>query len=249
MFNIKRYFSSYLRWTFIFLFQIAIFYSNSAQDIASIGTEKNPLKISGSLSANQIFYTVKGIDSRRQPYNYFLNGNVNFSLYGWNVPVSFSYSNQQAAFRQPFNQYGIQPTYKWVRGYIGYNSMVFSPYTLNGHVFLGGGVELTPPGIFRLSAMYGRFQKPVKEDTSNTSIIPSYQRMGGGIKVGVGKDGNFIDLIIFKAQDYLSSLDTVPQKKRCIAIRKYGCRPCCEQEIRGKNHIRFRICFKCLHKR
>lgn len=189
-----------------------ITHNNFSQDISSIGKEKNPLKISGSIAANQIFYAVKGIDSRRQPYNYFLNGNVNFSLYGWNVPVSFSYSNQQASFRQPFNQYGIQPTYKWVKGYIGYNSMVFSPYTLNGHVFLGGGVELTPPGIFRLSAMYGRFQKPVKEDTSNTSIVPSYQRMGGGIKVGVGKDGNFIDLIIFKAQDYLSSLDTVPQK-------------------------------------
>lgn len=182
-----------------------------SQDLELIGKEKNPFKVSGSLSANQIFYGVSGIESRRQPYNYFLSGNVNFSLYGWSVPLSFTYSNQQAAFRQPFNQYGIQPTYKWIKTYIGYNSLTFSPYTLNGHIFLGTGVELIPPGVFHFSAMYGRLQQAVKEDTSNASVVPAFKRMGFGMKMGVGKNGDFFDIIVFKAQDQINSLKEVPE--------------------------------------
>jgi len=38
------------------------------------------------------------------------------------VSYSFSYifSNQQSSFQQPFNQYGLHPTYKWITGHIGY---------------------------------------------------------------------------------------------------------------------------------
>ena len=60
--------------------------------------------------------------------------------------------------------------------------MSFSPYTLSGHEFLGGGVELTPDKIpFKFSAMYGRLQKATEPDT--LSGDPSYKRMGGGFKV------------------------------------------------------------------
>ncbi|HEX2970287.1 MAG TPA: hypothetical protein VHO46_14405, partial [Bacteroidales bacterium] len=132
----------------------------SGQDIESIGKE-HPLKINGGLSANQIFYDAAGSESRRKQYTYYLAGNLVFNLYGWSVPFSYTYSNQQSSFQQPFNQYGLHPRYKWITAHIGYSSMTFSPYTLNGHQFMGAGVELTPGSKFRFSAMYGRLQKAV----------------------------------------------------------------------------------------
>src|SRR5688500_5438389 len=117
--------------------------SSHGQNLESIGKEK-PIKISGGIAANQIFYTASGIESRRDPYSYFLTGNINFGLYGWNVPLSFSLSNQNVSFQQPFNQYSIHPSYKWITAHVGYTSMMFSPYTLSGHIFKGAGVDLTP---------------------------------------------------------------------------------------------------------
>src|SRR6187551_476853 len=111
------------------------------QNLESIGKEK-PLTVNGGISLNQIFYGSSGIESRRDPYSYFASGNINFNLYGWSVPVSFSLSNQNVTYQQPFNQYGIHPTYKWATAHIGYASMSFSPYTLSGHLFNGIGVAL-----------------------------------------------------------------------------------------------------------
>ncbi len=169
-----------------------------------------PLKFSGSLNATGIGYAIDGLAARRDPFNWFLTGNVNFDIYGWSVPLSFSYSNQNVAFRQPFNQYGISPTYKWAKAYIGYHNLTYSSYTLAGHVFLGSALELTP-GKFRFHAMYGRLNKAVEEDTI-LNTLPSFKRMGFAIKTGYGDNGNSIDLIMFSAADDINSLSYVPEK-------------------------------------
>ncbi|RAW02130.1 hypothetical protein DQQ10_06165 [Pseudochryseolinea flava] len=179
-----------------------------AQNLESIGKEK-PLTVTGGISLNQIFYTANGIDSRRDPYTYFASGNVNFSLYGWSVPFSFSYSNQNTSFQQPFNQYSVHPTYKWVTGHLGYNSMSFSPYTVNGHIFLGGGVDLAPEGKWKFSALYGRFMRAVEYDTISNAT-PSFKRMGYGFKTSYNDGNNFVDLILFRAKDDQHSIDPIP---------------------------------------
>jgi len=177
-----------------------------SQDLGAIGKQKNPFKVTGSVSASQILYTADGIPNRRPPYNYFLAGNLNVSFYGWSVPLSFTYSNQQSQFQQPFNQFGATPYYKWVKLYAGYSNMTFSSYTLNGHIFLGGGVQLTPPGLFRFSAMFGRLNRSIGEDTNSTSILPTFLRMGGGFKVGMCKGSDGIDFIMFVAKDDPNSI-------------------------------------------
>lgn len=180
-----------------------------SQNLETIGKEK-PLTITGGVSANQIFYTAHGIESRRAPHAWFLNGNINFSLYGWSIPLSFSYSNQQVSFQQPFNQYSIHPTYKWITGHIGYTSMSLSPYTVNGHIFLGAGVDVAPEGRWKVSALYGRFLKPVEADTTRENVIPSYKRMGYGFKASYGDNGNFANVILFHAADDENSIPVLP---------------------------------------
>src|SRR5687767_7414087 len=115
----------------------------SAQDLDAIGSDE-PLHFSGGLSLNQIGYTVSGIKARRDPYNYFLSGSLVTEVYGMSIPLSFMLSNQNNSFQQPFNQFGLTPTYKAFTGHLGYASMTFSPYTLNGHIFMGVGMDYKP---------------------------------------------------------------------------------------------------------
>lgn len=173
--------------------------------------KEKPFKLSGGISANQIVYGASGIENRREPYTYFLSGNLNLSVYGWNIPFSATYSNQDFQYQtlklMPFNQYGVSPYYKWIKLHLGYRSMSFSPYSMNGRTFYGTGVELTP-GIFRFSAMYGKLQNAVQPDTSGSQ--PAFKRMGYAFKAGIGKGNDFIDFIVFAAEDDRNSLDSIP---------------------------------------
>lgn len=181
-----------------------------AQDLGAIGKEKHPVQLNGSLSlmGGPYFYSGDG-SPRNEPYWWNSTGSVTLGLYGWQVPVSFSVGSQQRSWTQPFNRYGMSPYYKWVKLHLGYRSMRFNRYTLSGLQFLGVGVELEPKG-FRFAAFYGRFNKPVAQDTL-AAIAPrtAYDRRGYGVKIGVGNRRNFFDLMFFRAQDDTTSIPAV----------------------------------------
>lgn len=145
-----------------------------SQDVeALLKTFKNkPIQVSGGVSTNHIYYYSDGISPRRNnPYTYYAQGNLNFNIYNKvSLPFSFSYSNAVFDYTYPqnqqsFNQFGLSPKYKWITLHGGYRSMTFSPYTLNGHIFLGGGAELAPSDKVDIALMYGRLQKAVEFDT------------------------------------------------------------------------------------
>src|SRR5688572_17405042 len=102
----------------VVLVLLFISFSTIGQNLETIGKEK-PIKISGGVSLTQIAYGVSGIESRRSPYSYFASGNLNVSLYGFSIPLSFSLSNQNVTFQQPFNQFALHPTYKWATAHVG----------------------------------------------------------------------------------------------------------------------------------
>lgn len=83
--------------------------------------------------------------------------------------------------------------------------MSFSPYTLSGHEFFGGGVELKPDNGFRFAALYGRFRKAVQPDS--TVFEPMYRRMGSGFLMGYEGDNMDVSVNLFKASDQVGSLD------------------------------------------
>lgn len=179
---------------------------SSAQDLEEISLKKGA-KVSGSINVNTVGYAISGISARRDPFNWFLTGGLNINLFGYSAPLSFSYSNANKSFSQPFNQFSFAPQYKWVKTYIGYNSMTFSPYTLAGHVFFGGGAEVTP-GKWRIAAMYGRLKKAVPFNYADTLQYTraSYKRVGYGIKVGYESNGDAIGFSVFAAKDDPASL-------------------------------------------
>jgi hypothetical protein len=163
------------------------------------------LNITGGVSANGIF-TIVPNDSlaRKNPFAFFLSGNLNFGLFGVvNVPLSFTYTNQKfsKSASLPFNRFALSPSYKWVKVYAGYTSMSFSPYTLSGHELMGGGIELTPDNGLKVSALFGRMKK-----ANSDSNDLAYRRMGGGFKVEYQKEKFGIGVNIFKAQDIKNTL-------------------------------------------
>jgi hypothetical protein len=186
-----------------------------AQNLEKVG-KKGLLKISGGLNYNGIYYQAFNKASTRDPFTWYLNGNLTFSILDWSIPFSYSYSNRQGNYTQPFNQYGLTPSYKWFKGYAGWNSLSFSPYTLSGHVFMGGGAELTPKK-WKIAALYGRLKKASEYDFENSSDANmAYKRMGYGVKIGYEKNGQMLSLNFFKAKDVLNSLTFLPSTTSII---------------------------------
>ena len=122
------------------------------------------------------------------------------------MPFSFNwYSNEKAGFTQPFNQFGISPTYKWLTFHLGYRNVSFSEYTLNGYTFLGVGLEARP-GKFRLGAIYGKFNQNSEYDLLMVDSIPKLTRTGWAAKIGYGTNERFVDISFLRIGDNTKNL-------------------------------------------
>jgi len=184
------------------------------------------INVSGGASANTVFYSG---NATREPFSYFLNGNINFNIANlYNIPLSFSYTNQKFGYNKPvlMNRLSIHPSYKWITAHIGDVSMTFSPYTLSGHQFTGFGVDLTPQGKFKISAMYGRLLKSNEFDSAYPDILPAYKRFGYGFKTAYSLEKINLGLTLFKAKDQINSLnnpvpfelDVAPKENAAISF-------------------------------
>ena len=177
-----------------------------AQNLEGINKQK-PVTLSGGITARAIFYDANGITNRRQPFSYIYTGSPTISIFNsFTIPLSFTYSEQDRSFRQPFNQVGMSPYYKWITIHAGYRNINYSQFTLAGHTILGAGVELHP-GIFRFGFISGRFNRATPVDTSVKSFQPfTYSNHGSAGKIGIGKGADFFEVSMLKAKDDSSSV-------------------------------------------
>lgn len=177
------------------------------EDFKNLFGKGNPLKLTGGFSANSVFDA--GNDNQgRDPFAYYLNGNINLNIYGLvNLPFSFSLTNSGSSYNLPSspNRLSIHPSYKWITGHFGDVSMSFSPYTLNGHIFTGAGIEMTPDG-WEFAVMYGRLQKAVGYDEAQPYFLPTYKRMAYGVKAGKISDNYQVSVNLLSAKDNVDSL-------------------------------------------
>ncbi len=193
---------------------IMIVLSVHAQDLEKIKDEK-PFLINGSIGLNGSFYNASGIPNRQNPYAYGIDANATISIYGIDMPFSFTwYSNDKAGFEQPFNQFGISPKYKWLTVHLGYRNLSFSEFTLNGYTFLGAGVEANPNKL-RLGFVYGKFNQNSQYDLTMADSIPKLTRKGFAAKIGYGTNDRFVDLSVIRIgddkDDYIDSLANLEQ--------------------------------------
>ncbi len=195
-----------------------------AQDVEQV-TKAKPVKITGGINGSSTFYATDAENSQRDPFIWIVNGNMNLNLFGVvNAPMSFMISKENKTYNQPsYKQYGISPKYKALTTHIGYRAMNFSQYTMSGIMFFGGGVEYTPKEKpFAIKGFYGRFAQAMQYKSiasfDPNAIIepPAFERWGYGSMVTIGKKGQFVDLIFFKAMDEKNSIiipDTIDNLK------------------------------------
>jgi hypothetical protein len=177
-----------------------------SQNLEGLSRQK-PVLLSGGLTARTIFYDANGIPNRRQPFSYIFTGSPTISIFNsFTIPMSFTYSEQDRSFRQPFNQFGMSPYYKWITIHAGYRNINYSQFTLAGHTILGAGIELHP-GIFRFGFITGRFNRATPVDTSSKSFQPfTYSNHGTAAKIGIGKGVDFFEVSMLKAKDDINSV-------------------------------------------
>lgn len=203
----------YMSTLMIFFMCLAI--DANAQDLEQIG-ESKAIGYNGGVNISQVAYGASGMESRRDPYSWNINANLNLTLFGViDAPFSAHFSNENRTYNQPnFNHFGVSPKYKFITGHFGYRSMRFSNYSLSGITFLGGGVEVKPQDSWiEFSAMYGKFAKavPYKENydsyaSNNRFNAPGYERWGYGGKVTMKKQKQQLRLLMFKASDDPNSI-------------------------------------------
>lgn len=186
-----------------------------SQDLSNLKNTK-PLTFGGGLNLQTGFYAMNGAKARQPGFTYLISGSPTLNIYGVSLPFSFTFSNFQRDFRQPFNQFGLSPTYKWVTIHAGYRNITYSQFGMAGFTILGGGIELKPKN-FRFAFLYGRSQKAIKEDTTknietnlNGINYPAYKRLLTVAKIGYGSENNFLDLHFLQGKDDSSSIPFRP---------------------------------------
>jgi hypothetical protein len=126
-------------------------------------------------------------------------------IFGIDLPFSFVIDQFSQSYNHPFSQFGISPTYKWVKVHLGNSNIQLSQIASAGHGFNGIGIELNPKQI-RFSAFYGRLNLTGNDDTvSSRYERPKYSGVGYGVKLGIGSVDNYIDLSYFHGRDDGSS--------------------------------------------
>lgn len=182
------------------------------QDLGS--PDVTPFSLTGNLITAAENYSIPGLQTQRPVNTARLYFNPTLTLYDVQLPFSFMLSTQERSYNQPFNQFGVSPRYKWLTLHAGYRSLRFSEFTLSDVMVLGGGAEVRGDW-FHAGAMYGRFRRPVDEDTL-AGVLPVYRRMGWAATMGFGSAANFIDLNVLHGWDDSTSLSRPPVRSRAL---------------------------------
>lgn len=184
------------------------FFSDISERIAA----RDYLRVSGTAGVRAAYNYFddggSGARPRNAPFNWGLNAALNFDFLGIKAPFNAAFSNRNSVYNLPsYSFYGISPTYRWITLHAGDRSLSFSPYSLSGVNFRGGGLELRP-GNFYLGIMSGKLRRARIQDAGSIQDIETaYRRQGQGIKLGYDNQaGSSLTASLFNSVDKLNVL-------------------------------------------
>lgn len=196
-----------------------------AQNISEIA-KSDPLIISGAVGTQNTYRYSSVGDGYGSPLSNTVYANLNISLYGFSMPFSLYYSNDNLSFNYPQISFNLTPSYKNWTGHLGQSSMAMSNYVMNMS-FNGVGLEYNSDKL-RAGAFYGRLRNAINADpTDPFARTPQYKRLGWGFKVGYGSGKHYIDLYLLRAYDCENSIDELwrqqvsPQENIVVGLK--GC--------------------------
>lgn len=186
---------------------------NVSAQLLDLDRPRTPIRFSGQMGSYGELYSVSGREQRRPSSTGRLFVRSSLELFGaLTVGLDLSYSTESGSnlglgtSRQPFNQVGIAPEWRWGRAYAGSFSDSYSSLTWDGVRMRGAGFDINP-GPIRLAAFHGRSQAAA----AGGALDGAYQRTVTGGRIGYGRraesgTGGFIDLVFLRAADDPSSL-------------------------------------------
>jgi len=190
----------------VFLITLPVY----SQNINGLGSDSSSflgknIKITGDAGIYGELYGTQGQDMRRPESTARLFFRPTFSLFNlFSIPVEVLIATDGTTARQDINQFGINPTWGWGTAHFGDFSENYSEFTLNGITIRGGGITINP-GIFRFAVAAGFTQRAVDGGAQNGS----FDRFLLAARLGIGKEsGSFFDLILVKAKDKVSSINS-----------------------------------------
>jgi len=188
--------------------------------LATFAGPRPPLSLDGQLNLNGSTNRSSTTESGSDPNSYVVTGSLRLRLYDWEFPVSFTYSDREKSFHQPFNRYGMTAQRKGIKLLVGWRSLSLSKYTTGSSTWLGGGFELNPKG-FWLAGYYGRLQRAVKPDSTNPSVVAALERWGWGAGIGYRAGNSKLEITAASAWDKdpanIDSLGSIPHPQKSTA--------------------------------
>lgn len=178
-----------------------------AQNISQIA-ESDPLIITGSIGTNNTYYHSSVGNGYMSPLSNSVFANLNINVYGFSIPFSLYFSNDNLNFNYPQFSFNLTPSYKNFTAHFGQSTIPFSNYILNMS-FNGVGLEYKG-SKFRASAFYGVLRRAINDNPEDLNPRkPQYKRYGWGFSTGYGNGANSIDIYFLRAYDSEGSLNEV----------------------------------------
>ena len=95
-----------------------------AQDISQIA-KSDPLIITGSIGTNNTYFHSSAGLGYMSPLSNSFFANLNFNIYGFSMPFSIYFSNDNLNFSYPQFSFNLSPSYKNFTAHIGQNELLF----------------------------------------------------------------------------------------------------------------------------
>jgi len=173
----------------------------AAQDVEQ--AIRNPVQLGGQITTMGQLYGVSGIPARWPGASYDIEMTPQITLFndisaGLNILVS----SQGSQVRQSLNQFGFNPSWRWITLHAGDFTDDYTDNTLQGTRVRGFGLDLRP-GWFHFSLQGGESQRAVAAGAGGAA----YARHLFAGQIGVGRpEGSFFSLTFVKAKDDPNSL-------------------------------------------
>ena len=179
--------------------------SVTAQDISQIG-KHDPLIITGSIGTNNTYFHSSNGNNYMSPLSNSIFANLNINVYGFSLPFSIYFSNDNLNFNYPQFSFNLSPSYKNFKAHLGQSTMPFSNYILNMS-FNGVGLEYKGTKV-RAAAFYGVLRRAINDDPEDPNPRKAqYKRYGWGLSAGYSHKSSSIDVYFLRAYDSESSID------------------------------------------
>ena len=192
-----------------------------AQDV--VQAISHPLQVGGQMVTTGQLYAASGIAARWPGASYSIELTPQLTLLNdVSAGLDILVSSQGNQVRQSLNQFGLNPSWRWITLHLGDFSDDYSENTLQGTRVRGFGLDLKP-GWFRFSFQGGQSQRAVLAGADGGGATFAQHLYAGMIGIG-HEESSFLSLTVVKAKDDPNSLtpavtdtillDTIPTALR-----------------------------------